>query len=148
MRTLTKSTVFPAGQETIFLKLKEFSTLQKIAWPYAAFKPVDQNNRAIWQKGSTFRYKFRLFGVIPLGVHTIYIEKFDMDGISSKEGNAYVPVWNHEILLDPLDSTHTRYTDRVSIDAGWKTDLVYIWACAFYTHRQKRWIQILEGRSQ
>ncbi len=60
----------------------------------------------------------------------------------------YVPVWNHEIILNKIDETKTEYTDIVEIYAGWKTDFVYIWAKLFYAHRQKKWIKILNNTNE
>ena len=138
-----KTSVFPAKQETVFRKLQRLEMLQQVAWPYAAFEPED-GTADIWTAGSTFRFRFRLWGVIPFGVHTIHIVRFEPDGISSREGNMHVPVWNHDIILVGLDSEHTRYTDRVEIRAGWKTVFVWLWAKAFYNHRQRKWIRLLK----
>ena len=134
-----RTSVFPADRDAVFQKLRQLSTLQTIAAPYATFDPVDDAS-SLWQIGSTSAYRFRLFGFIPFGTHTIHIVRFDPDGISSHEGNEYVPVWNHDITLRPLDATHTEYTDRVEIHAGWKTGFV---AKAFYAHRQRKWIRLL-----
>ena len=76
---------------------------------------------------------------------TIRIIRFSPDGISSREGNEHVPVWNHDISLVRLDENHTRYTDRVEIHAGWKTVFVWLWAKMFYAHRQRKWIRLLGG---
>ena len=84
-----------------------------------------------------------LFGFIPFGTHSIRIVRFDKERISSWEGNEHVPVWNHDILLVPIDESHTEYTDRVEIQAGWKTVFVWLWAKAFYAHRQRKWIRLL-----
>ena len=65
--------------------------------------------------------------------------------IVSRESNRFVPVWNHTICLKNK-GRETEYTDKVDIDAGWKTVFVYLWAEAFYTHRQKRWIKLLGER--
>ena len=35
-------------------------------------------------------------------------------------------------------------TDRVEIHAGWKTVFVWLWANAFYAHRQRKWIRLLK----
>ena len=141
-----KTSVFPADRDTVFQKLQKLETLQFIAWPYASFEPVE-GAAAQWTVGSTSSYRFRLFGRIPFGTHTIHIVRFDPDGISSREGNGHVPVWNHDIRLRPLDDRHTEYTDRVEIRAGWKTAFVWLWAEAFYAHRQKKWIRLLrQGR--
>ncbi len=109
----------------------------------------DMDATTVWTVGSKSSYRLRLFGFIPFGTHTIRIVRFDPDGVSSREGNRYVPVWNHDILLVPIDENHTEYTDRVEIRAGWKTIFIWLWAKAFYAHRQRRWIRLLkEGEAQ
>ena len=137
-----KTSVFPADRDAVFQKLQKLETLQFIAWPYASFEPVE-GAAAQWTVGSTSSYRFRLFGRIPFGTHTIHIVRFDPEGVSSREGNEHVPVWNHDITLCTIDPAHTRYTDRVSIDAGWKTPFVYVWARCFYAHRQRKWLKLL-----
>ena len=137
-----KSSLFPASKETVFRKLQQLETLQTIAKPFATFDPVGKAVSA-WTVGSTSAYRFRLFGVIPYGTHTIHILRFDPDGVSSREWNEHVPVWNHDITLKAVDTKHTRYTDRVEIQAGWKTVFIWLWANAFYAHRQRKWIKSL-----
>ena len=96
-----------------------------------------------WMVGSTSSYRFRLFGVIPFGTHTIHIVRFNPEGIRSREANEHVPVWNHDIIIAPVDANHTEYTDRVEIRAGWKTAFIWVWGNAFYAHRQRKWIRLL-----
>ena len=142
MKTVKRTTVFPASRELVFNKLQQLETLQFIAFPYATFTPVDHDDHLIWKAGISSSYRFRMCGIIPLGIHTIYIDRFDIDEISSREGNGFVPVWNHKIHLKDLGDK-TEYTDEVDIDAGWKTLFVWLWARAFYAHRQKRWLRLL-----
>ncbi len=137
-----KSSVFPASRDMVFEKLQKIETLQTIAKPYASFEPVGAVN-PVWSASSTSAYRFRLFCMIPFGTHTIRIVRFDAEGVSSREGNKHVPVWNHDIRLIPLDDKHTEYTDQVEIRAGWKTLFVWLWAKAFYAHRQRKWIKLL-----
>ena len=138
-----KTSLFPASKETVFRKLQQLETLQTISRPYAKFEPIGEA-ASTWAVGCTSAYRFRLFGVIPYGTHTIHILHFDPDGVSSREGNEHVPVWNHEIRLIGKDETHTQYTDRVEIYAGWKTPFIWLWASAFYAHRQRKWIRLLQ----
>ena len=138
-----KTSVFPADRNTVFQKLQQLKTLQTIAKPYACFEPIGEAV-STWMVGSTSSYRFRFFGLIPFGTHTIRIVRFDPEGVSSQEGNEHVPVWNHDIRMEPIDARHTRYTDRVEIKAGWKTVLVWLWANAFYAHRQRKWIRLLQ----
>ena len=144
MKTVNRTSVFPASRELVFEMLQKLETLQYIAFPYATFTPVDPDGPFIWKPGEKSTYRFRMWGIIPLGIHTISIERFDIDEISSREGNGFVPVWNHKIHLKDLGN-RTEYTDEVDIDAGWKTLLVWLWAKAFYAHRQKRWLRLLGG---
>ena len=137
-----KSSVFPASRDVVFEKLQKLETLQTIAKPYASFEPAGAVD-PVWSAGSTSAYRFRLFCVIPFGTHTIHIVRFDAEGVSSREGNKHVPVWNHDIRMIPLDDKHTEYTDQVEIRAGWKTLFVWFWAKAFYAHRQRKWIKLL-----
>jgi hypothetical protein len=137
-----KTSVFPAGRDAVFQKLQKLETLQFIAWPFATFEPVG-NAVLTWTVGSTSSYRFRLFGVIPFGTHTIHIVRFNPEGIRSREANEHVPVWNHDIIMEPVGANHTEYTDRVEIRAGWKTAFIWVWANAFYAHRQRRWIRLL-----
>ena len=142
MKTVGKTSVFSARREIVFDKLQRLETLQYIAAPYATFKPVSPDDTFSWTVDSTTSYSFRLFGFIPFGTHTIRIERFDKDGVSSKEGNEHVPIWNHKIYLKEIGDK-TEYTDEVDIDAGWKTMFVWLWAKAFYAHRQRKWIRLL-----
>ena len=138
-----KTSVFPAKRDVVFARLQRLETLQYIAAPYASFTPVDKSGDLRWQEGSCSAYRFRLFGRIPFGTHTIRIARFDEDVVQSYESNAHVPVWNHRITLRDL-GMRTEYTDEVEIRAGWKTPFIWLWAKAFYAHRQRKWIELLK----
>ena len=138
-----KTSIFPAKREEVFIRLQRLETLRFIAAPYASFTPVDKSADFRWQAGSRLSYRFRLFGLIPYGTHTICIERFDENAVQSREFNEHVPVWNHRITLKDL-GTSTEYTDEVEIRAGWKTPFVWLWAKAFYGHRQRKWIRLLK----
>ena len=137
-----KTSFFPAKREEVFKKLQRLETLQYIVAPYASFTPIDENDEMMWQVGSASSFRFKLFGFIPFGAHTIRIERFDIDVIQSREHNEHVPVWDHKITLRDVDN-QTAYTDEVEILAGWKTPFIWIWANAFYTHRQRKWVKLL-----
>ena len=138
------TSLFPARREAVFEKLQRLDTLQYIAAPYASFVPVNESTDLVWRVGSTSAYRFRLFGFIPFGTHTICIERFDIDGIQSREHNEHVQVWDHKITLRDVDG-QTEYADEVEIRAGWKTPFIWIWAKAFYAHRQRKWIKLLKA---
>lgn len=145
MLIVRKSSVFPDSTEEIFSKLQKLKTLQYIAYPYATFEPVNGKDELIWEKDTVSSFRFKLFGLISFGVHTIKVVRFGLEeGILTHESNKHVPVWNHIITLEEIDANNTKYTDIVEIDAGWKTVFVYLWAKCFYAHRQRKWKQLLK----
>ena len=147
MLTVKKSSVFPAAKDEIFRRLQKLKTLQYIAHPYATFKSVDDTEELTWQEDSAFAFHFKLFALIPFGVHTIKVIQFDIEkGIYTQEGNKHIPVWNHKIILEKIDENTTKYTDIVEIQAGWKTLFVYLWANCFYAHRQRKWKRLLKRK--
>lgn len=147
-KTVIKTSIFPASEKEVFDKLKSIQTLQYIAAPYATFTPVNASDDFTWKVGKTFSFHFKLFGVIPFGVHTINVIDFDeiTTRIYTNESNTHVPIWNHTILLEPMDDNRLRYTDKVELYAGWKTPFVTLWAKCFYSHRQKKWLRLLRSQ--
>lgn len=146
--TVVKSSVLPAGIDAVWEKLQSLEALQYVASPYASFEPEDSAAPLIWRRGETYRLAFRLFTIIPLGIHTIKIVRLDPGAreICSHENNRFVPVWNHRIQLTSAADGKTFYTDEVTIDAGLMTPLVYLWAKCFYAHRQRKWAGLLRTR--
>ena len=148
-RLIVRTSTFPADADTIWTKLSRLSTLQHIAKPYATFRPVDGSSDLNWLPGEGYRFRFRLFGVLPLGIHFIQVKRFDRVAgiVYTEESNPHVPVWNHTIRLEETGRDHTLYTDEVEISAGWKTAVVCLWAKLFYAHRQRKWVRMLEDAS-
>lgn len=149
-RTVTKTSVFPASKEVIFHLLKELKTLQYVAAPFASFSPLNGSEDMVWQEKIDLAFRLRLFGFLPLGIHTIHVIEFDQASceIYTNETNRHVPVWNHRITLQPAGAGKTQYTDEVEIYAGWKTPLIYLWAKCFYAHRQKKWASLLRHSAE
>ena len=139
-----KTSIFPAKRDEVFSLLQRLETLQYVAAPYATFVPLEKEENFTWNAGATTDYHFKLFGIISFGVHSIRIESFDQNGIQSREHNKFVPVWDHLITLKDCGDK-TEYTDEVEIHAGWKTAFIWIWANAFYSHRQRKWIKLLNS---
>lgn len=141
--TIKKTVAFPVKKSKVFELLQRFDTLAYIAKPYATFESVDGQTKPVWEVGRSFSFDFKMFDFIPLGVHVINVKEFNPNNIYTNEGNPFCPVWNHRIILKETADGKTEYTDEVEIGAGWKTPFVYLWAKAFYSHRQKKWIKLL-----
>ncbi len=128
--TVIKSSFFPASREEVYKRLQQLETLEKIARPFASFEPAGPVSGA-WKEGDTYGFRLKLFGVIPMGIHRIHLVRFSPGTVSSREGNSFVPVWNHEIIMTPAGKDRTFYTDKVEIHAGWRTPFIWLWANAF-----------------
>jgi hypothetical protein len=59
--------------------------------------------------------------------------------LTSDEHGGLIRSWGHDIVVEPLEDDRCRYTDRVTIDAGWATGAVTTFANLFYLVRQARW---------
>ena len=143
-KTITVSTRLPAAPDAIWEKLQSISTLQYITAPFASFKPL-ADQPFIWKAGHGFKFRLKIFGIFPIGIHTINVIQFDKEtlAIYTNESNKHVPVWNHRIILVKQGDT-TDYTDEVEIYAGWKTFIVVLWSKLFYRHRQRKWLKLLQ----
>ncbi len=73
MMTVRKSSVFPVTKQEIYSKLQKLQTLQYIAYPFATFEPVNGDSKLVWREGIVSSFRFKLFGWIPFGVHSIKV---------------------------------------------------------------------------
>lgn len=147
-RTVFVSSVFPAAANQVWDRLTRVETLQYIAAPYATFVPLDRGKELIWKEGETTRFRLYLFGLMPLGVHTIHMRRFDRETYSvyTEENSRALPVWNHSISIVPLGEESACYTDEVTIGAGFMTGIVSLWSRLFFRHRQRKWKRLLSGK--
>jgi hypothetical protein len=99
-----------------------------------------------WQEGATVRCRSYLFGFIPLGVHTLHLERIDQAEklIQSWESDPLIRRWDHLVLVQPAAVGQTLYSDTIEIEAGALTGLVWLFASWFYRHRQRRWRRVAE----
>lgn len=118
--------------------------LQHIAAPLIRFVPMGGRGfPQDWEEGEHRTWMF-LFGFIPLGWQAIVISRPEPSGdVRYIRDNGYGPLirrWDHWIEIAPGKAPGTtRYTDRVTIEAGVLTALVAAFARVFYAHRQRRW---------
>lgn len=98
-----------------------------------------------WTSGDSIDLKTRLFGFLPLGIHTITFEKIDHEGmlIQTREHEPLVNTWDHQITLSAHGEEETLYTDDVIIKAGGLTLPVWLFAKVLFFHRHRKWHQYL-----
>ena len=139
------STVLNCSTAKAWNEVQKSSLLLHVMWPLARVVPIDGPFPERWKDGQV-QCKLYIFGIIPLGGHTIHIEKADDRDhqIQSRERDPLVARWDHLISIKPLDDKRSIYRDTIDIDAGWLTFTVWAWANLFYRHRQRRWRALAE----
>lgn len=106
-----------------------------------SFRPIASNLPDEWQQGKTEKLRIMLFGFIPLWVHQINFKDISDSKMAmlTHERGAVIKTWNHNISVQPIDSSSCNYTDNVEIKAGVLTVFVCLYAHLFYRYRQLRW---------
>jgi hypothetical protein len=100
--------------------------------------------REPWREGETVSGLLLVFGVLPVSVHHLTVERLDETRreLHSDEHGGLVRSWRHLIRVTPLDDGRCRYEDHIEIDAGAVTPLVAAFARWFYAVRQRRWEEL------
>ena len=98
-----------------------------VTWPLARFEPSGAPVPDRWSEGLTVKCKLFVFGVIPMGVHTVHLERIDQQKreIQSREHDPLVARWDHLISIRPLDESRSIYRDTIDISAGVLTFVVW-----------------------
>ena len=135
------STVLDCSAAKAWNEVQKSSLHRHITWPLARFVPIGAPFPERWSEGHTIQCKLIVFGIIPMGVHTVHFEKIDQTNheIQSREHDRLVARWDHLISIKPLGDSQSTYRDTIDIDAGVLTFVVWAWANWFYRHRQRRW---------
>jgi hypothetical protein len=154
---MQRTTIFPASPGRVWELLQRPETLLTISKPLMFFKPLDPPRLPEeWEEGE-YKVSMWLFGFVPFGWQVIGVEFPDADeesGVRKLRDNGYggfIRKWDHLIEIEPVSSAEnpdekwTKYTDRVTIDAGILTPNVWLFAKLFYAHRQRRWKQLLSA---
>lgn len=124
--------------------------LAYVAAPWLRFEPVDPPALPDeWEPGR-YLVRLKLLGLLPLGTQVIGIRALEQRGerllVHDQGSSAWVRVWDHRIEISPAADGGTRYCDRVTIEAGWRTPFVGWFARLFFGHRQRRWRRLVRSK--
>lgn len=141
--TLTRTTDLDAPAPLVWDAVRTPSAFRTVTRGLLRYPPVSHRADA-WREGETVTGRLWLFGVLPFSRHTIRVAHIDPDALTltSHEHGGLIRSWVHDIVLEPIDDRRTRYTDRVTIEAGWATLPITAFAWGFYRIRQARWRQL------
>ncbi|MBX7056039.1 MAG: hypothetical protein K1X36_13885 [Pyrinomonadaceae bacterium] len=96
-----------------------------------------------WIEGETVKTRLFLFNFIPVWKHQIHFLRVDdkQFELYTNEKGGMISVWNHLIKVESGNDENQRpclYTDRIEIEAGILTPVVWCFAQIFYRYRQRR----------
>ena len=139
------TTILPCTLVEASEQVRRPRLMEHVSWPLTVFAPLKPPALpAVWEPGE-YLVRMWSFGVVPLGTQTISISfpPGPAGGGTRLRDNGSGQLlrrWDHLITMEATeDGLRTRYTDRVDIDAGWATPLVWAWANVLYRWRQYRW---------
>lgn len=145
MRKITRTTILPAPAEKVWALVQRPETLLYVARPLLSFTPLHGPFPETWEEGD-YEVAMRVLGVLPIGrQHVVIVHEPSGDGvwrIRDAGHGGLAKVWDHLITVE-AQGAQTRYTDEVTIEAGWLTAPVAAFASVFYAHRQRRWRRLL-----
>ncbi|KPQ13865.1 MAG: hypothetical protein HLUCCO18_16675 [Rhodobacteraceae bacterium HLUCCO18] len=145
MRKVTCTTILPAPAEKVWSLVQRPETLLFVSRPILTVTPVHGPFPEIWREGD-YEVSLRFLGILPIGrQHVVIVHQPGGQGlyrIRDAGHGGIATTWDHLITIEAMGEK-TRYTDEVTLDAGWLTPLVALFARGFYAHRQRRWRTLL-----
>lgn len=147
---MTLTTELGCSIDTAWAQLHRPALLEHIAWPLIRFTYRDPKTPPdTWQEGR-YRVGMWSFGILPLGGQWVGIELPEGEAITDGRAvlrdngsGTLIRTWDHWIFLEDLGNGHTRYTDRVDVEAGLLTPAIWLFARVFYAHRQRKWRKLV-----
>jgi hypothetical protein len=138
--TVRRSTILDAPAELVWAAVRTPQAFRYVTAGLVDWRPVRGRSEP-WQQDEEETGWLLLGGVLPFSRHHIRIAELDdaRRVLRSDESGGPIRSWCHDIVVEPIDATRSRYTDVVRIDAGALTAVVGLIASAFYLLRQRRW---------
>lgn len=123
--------------------------LEYVAAPLLRFAPVDPPAFPHSWEERRYRVRVMFAGVVPMGRQWIDISREnDPSGSFRMRDNGSGDLarkWDHRITIEPDGEGRCIYADKVEIEAGPLTFVVWGFARLFYAHRQLRWRRLTAG---
>ncbi len=141
-RRILVQSILNAPPELVWALAQRPAMLAEVSYPLLSFFTRDGRPfPSVWQVGASTELNIYGLGMVPLGRHTITIDRIDPAAgeIQTHESGQLAPVLNHLIRIEPFGDGQTLYTDQIDISAGLLNPLVTQFALTFYRYRQSQW---------
>lgn len=138
---LSLDTDLSCSYEAAVDAVKRPELLYHIAQPIVRFLPDPETRLGPrWEEG-THWFELRLFTFVPFGRQAVRISFDETADRLKLRDNGYsrlIRKWDHRITIERRPAG-THYRDELDLDAGVLTPFIWLFARAFYAHRQRRW---------
>ena len=139
------ATFLPCSPQQAIERVKSPDLLCYVAAPLVTFTPVAPPEfPSTWEEG-TYWVSLKLFGVLPLGRQAVVVSYPETsDGFSMRDNgySAMIKRWEHSITIK-ASGDGTLYRDRIRVEAGVLTAVVWVFVHIFFAHRQRRWRRLV-----
>jgi hypothetical protein len=125
-----------ADPDQVFASALRFSEMGEAMAGLAVYSGFPESDTA--KQGDTIVVDVTFWGIFKQRGHTMFIERLDRANriIQSRESGQGVTRWDHTLSVQP-HGTLARWTDRVVIEAGWRTALMARFAAYIYARRHR-----------
>ena len=143
---LRRSCLLPCSMDRLASELGRPALFHYLASPMLVFDAVEPTDAITrWSPGK-YRFRLLLGRLLPIGEHVVNLQRTVQDAAAAESKlvvwhdagySDLIRLWDHQIVLEDFLGM-TRYTDEVEIHAGPLTLPAWLFAVAFYRHRQRR----------
>jgi hypothetical protein len=141
MAVVQASTKLDASPEKVWDQLLEYRTLEYLMRGLIGFSG---ELPARMRLGDRLVLRLWFFHLIPAWKHRVAIVQLDGETrtITSHEHGGILRRWDHQMRVLASADRRAIYSDRVEIEAGLFTPLVWLWAQIQYRYRHARWLRL------
>ena len=147
---IDRTCLLPCSPQRCFAEVQTTQLLRYVSNPLIRFFAIEPPILPeSWSEGK-YLVGLRILGCIPFGSQVIQTSRGEFSddetgfraSLRDNGHSALVARWDHWITVESAPGG-CRYTDKVDIQAGIFTPLVWAFAWVFYRHRQRRWQRLV-----
>jgi hypothetical protein len=127
--------------ETVWEKLNMKSTYLYVTCGMVSYSGSEDWPDHLFEPGTAVSTKVCLFHLLPALPYRFQVVRRDerLYEIETDERGILIRAWHHLMKVNVVGEATSVYLDRVWIDAGILTPIVWLFAQLFYRFRQHRW---------
>ncbi|MBV7380199.1 SRPBCC family protein [Maritimibacter dapengensis] len=134
---------YPFPPERVWALATDYDALKEVMDGLVTFEGVPEGRTVTGQKMDVTT---SLFGRLPPQPYYMEVVECDDDAmvLRSSERGMGVRSWQHTVTVEPT-AEGSRLTDRIEIDAGWRTPIFRAWARFMYGRRHAPRMRMLSA---